>query len=263
MVAMKTLEPRFFLPLLTFAILFSVQFASVPVHASSAGPDTVKLSLSTVSQTTPASFTQDVLISYSANAAGAFPKTVSMQYVIQYDSAVIDVDNSACAASSDGNTYCGVTAGAYAQSFVIQQLPQNNPCGANFCANVQPVSGTIMQIFVASIATLSPSGGIAVAGGVHSTIHWRVTASSSTGGSTSIHFSGPDTFYSTSSTSAIDPSSSQIFYTPTNGQFTLAGAPTPTLVSVVVGTDGALYGSSFTGTWGPFTSLQGSSPSAP
>src|SRR6266496_3124790 len=44
---------------------------------------------------------------------------------------------------------------------------------------------------------------------------------------------------------------------------TYGAAAAPSLVSVVVGTDGALYGSSYTGTWGPFTSLQGSSPSAP
>jgi len=41
------------------------------------------------------------------------------------------------------------------------------------------------------------------------------------------------------------------------------GSVAPTLISVVRGTDGALYSSSFASAWSAFTPLQGSSPSAP
>jgi hypothetical protein len=174
------------------------------VRASSVGLDTINVTPATITQTSPATFTQAVNIAYSANALGQFPQLLAMQYVINYNPAVIEVDTSACQLVN-GINYCGVIPGPYALLFPITALSTALSPG---------------RLFASSLGSFALSGGVASAGGLHTTIHWKVTAMLPAGGTTPITFSTADTFYATSNTSPIDPSLN-IFYTSTGGSYTL------------------------------------------
>jgi hypothetical protein len=131
-----------------------------------------------------------------------------MQYVINYNPAVIEVDTSACQIVG-GINYCGVIPGPYALLFPITALSTALSPG---------------RLFASSLGSFALSGGVASAGGLHSTVHWKITAMLPAGGTTPITFSTADTFYATSNTSPIDPSLN-IFYTSTGGSYTLVGTP--------------------------------------
>jgi hypothetical protein len=191
--------------LLVLVVLLSLTtfLGQLNVRASSAGPDKISLDPSIVSNP-GATFTQNVNVSYSATPTGALPDVLAMQYVINYDPKVIDVDMSFCQ-TVGGQSYCGVIPDAYALLFVITPL------------NVAVSSG---RLFVASLGSFNTATGITSPGGVHSTIHWKITGS----GTTALRFSASDTFYATSTSSPIDPNQNPS-YTTFDGSFSNSAAP--------------------------------------
>jgi hypothetical protein len=196
-----------------FALLLLVSFTilgATSVRASSAVSDVISLNPSNVgSPGSSSSFTQDVNIAYAASSTGAYPTVLATQYVLTYDRTIIDVDTGFCQ-TVGGTNYCGVIPDAYALLFTTTPL----------LINISPVPGTSNnRLFVSSIASLSLAVGVTAAGGVHSTIHWKVTDNPAVGGITAIGFSRSDTFYATTTTSVIDPNSIGVPYTPLDGLF--------------------------------------------
>jgi hypothetical protein len=192
--------------LLALATLFATPSVYHPARASSAGPDTISLNPADVIDSTlvtGSTFTQNVTISYSHNTLGQYPIVLAMQYVLLYKARVLAVDFNACQTVS-GIPYCGVIPQAYALCFPL----------ASISMAVTRYNNTHTRLFVSSLASIDPSVGCQSAGGIHSTIHWKVTGL----GRTNIDLSpsmgnlNSETFYQTTTTSPIDPSS-KVFYT--------------------------------------------------
>jgi hypothetical protein len=195
--------------LLALVVLFTIPSLYFPVRASTAGPDTIGLSPSSIVDLTGLlypigfKFTQQVNIAYSGAAQ---PTVLALQYVFTYDARIIDVDTTACT-TVNTVAYCGVVPDAYAQAFALSPLQ----------SRIDTISGTsLKRLFLSSISSLNPATGVTstAATNDHATIHWTVVGL----GKTSEAFSAADTFYATSSTSAIQPNTT-IFYTATDGFF--------------------------------------------